>query len=86
MLTARQFRYPDSDQRKPPVPKVDEKPVMGLKTNKNFITENAVQNIMAVPKKPEKAYVDTCKGDKHSLIPSGLEPVFLHKKVMQNLH
>lgn len=74
------FQYPDSDQRKPPVPRHDDKPVMGLRTNKDFITENAVQNIMSVPKKPVKNYVDTRRGDKHSLIPSGLEPVYLNKK------
>jgi hypothetical protein len=53
---------------------------MGLRTTKNFITQNAVENIMAVPKKPQKVYVDTRRGDKHCLVPSGLEPVFLHKK------
>lgn len=63
------------------MPRHDEKPVMGLRTNKDFITENAVQNIMSVPKKPVKNYVDTRRGDKHSLIPSGLEPVYLNKKV-----
>lgn len=54
---------------------------MGLKTTKNFITTNAVQNITSVPKRPEKIYVDTKKGDKNYLEPSGLEPVYLHKKV-----
>jgi hypothetical protein len=81
LFLAKPFQYPDGDKRKPPVPKPDEKPVMGLRTNKNFITENAVQNIMSVPKKPEKAYIDTRNGDKHSLIPSGLEPIYLKKKV-----
>jgi hypothetical protein len=74
------FRYPDADARKPPVPRPDERPVMGLRTTKNYITENAVQNIMSVPRKPEKVYCDTRIGDKHSLIPSGLEPVYIHKK------
>ena len=54
---------------------------MGLKTNKNFITTNAVENITSVPKKPEKKFADTRIGDTHNLIPSGLEPVFVHKKV-----
>ena len=55
--------------------------MMGMKTNKNFITQNAVSNIMSVPKKPEKIFVDTNKGDKHSLIPSGLEPKYIHRDV-----
>jgi len=43
------FNYPE-DQRKVYVPKRDEKPVMGLKTSKNFITANAVEAILQVPK------------------------------------
>ncbi len=35
---------------RPPVPKKDEKPIMGLKSNKNFIVTNAVENILAAPK------------------------------------
>ena len=84
MLLDKAFRYPDTDHRKPPVPKPDDYPVMGLRTTKNFITENAVHNILAVPKKPEKTYVDTRNGAKHSLIPSGLEPVFINKKVCES--
>lgn len=75
------FKYPDSDHRKPAVPRVDEKPVMGLHTNKDYITQNAVENIMAVPRKPERKLVDTRNGDKMLLEPSGLEPIFLRKKV-----
>ena len=41
------FNYPE-DQRKVYVPKRDEKPVMGLKTSKNFITANAVEAILQV--------------------------------------
>jgi len=54
---------------------------MGLRTTRNYINDNAVENIKSVPPRPNKTYVDTRRGDKHSLIPSGLEPVYLHKKV-----
>lgn len=77
-----EFQYPDADRKRPDVPKKDDQPLMGLKTTKNFITTNAVQNITSVPKRPEKIYVDTKKGDKNYLEPSGLEPVYLHKKVI----
>lgn len=33
--------------RKPPIVKRSEKPIMGLKTNTNFIVSNAVENILA---------------------------------------
>eukprot|EP00906_Rhabdomonas_costata_P031472 RCo044447 len=39
---------------RPPVPKMSEKPVMGLVAEKNFIVSNAVDNILAVPKKTAK--------------------------------
>ncbi|CAD5121547.1 DgyrCDS10046 [Dimorphilus gyrociliatus] len=76
----KEFKYPDSDKRKPKIPPTDEKPVMGMRTTKNFITQNAVQNIMSVAKRPEKNYVDTRKGDAHALPPSGLEPKFINRK------
>ncbi len=75
------FAYPDADSKKPPVPRRDEAPVHGIRTTKNFITQNAVENIMSVSKRPDKKYVDTKKGDTQNLIPSGLEPTFVHKKV-----
>jgi hypothetical protein len=43
------FAYRDSDNRKPGVPKKDDKPVMGLQSTKNFVTANAVESILAVP-------------------------------------
>ena len=81
MRVAKQFKYPDSEQRKPPVPRPNDRPVMGLRTTKDYVTQNAVENIQSVARRPDKTYVDTRRGDKHSLIPSGLEPVYLHKKV-----
>lgn len=74
------FSYTDGERRKPNVPRKDDRPIMGLKTTKNFITQNAVENIMSVPRKAERNYVDTKKGDKRPLDPSGMEPKFVHKK------
>ncbi|XP_065054052.1 enkurin-like [Rhopilema esculentum] len=74
------FNYPDEERRKPAVPKHTEKPVMGLKSNRNFITNNAVDNIMSVPKKPVATFVDTRDGKKHELEPSGLVPKYIKKK------
>ncbi|CAD8059724.1 unnamed protein product [Paramecium primaurelia] len=44
----KQYKYPPSVR--PPVPKKDEKPIHGLKSNKNFIVTNAVENILSAPK------------------------------------
>jgi len=69
------------EPRKPPVPDpVKDRPLLGIKTNKNFISQNAVDTIMSVPKNPEKNVVDSRKGDKFSLDPSGLAPVYVKKK------
>jgi hypothetical protein len=76
-----QFSYPNVNNRKPPVPKHGDKPaIMGVKSNKNFITTNAVENIMSIPKKPEKKYADTKIGATHQLEPSGLTPKYRNKK------
>ena len=61
------FNRPNADQKRPSVPKRDEKPVMGLKSNKNFIHTNAVENIMSVAKKPQPKYVDTPGGTTNNL-------------------
>jgi len=36
--------------KKPGVPKMDDKPIQGLVSDKNFIVANAVENILAAPK------------------------------------
>ncbi len=43
-------RHSDSS-KKPAIPAMSDKPVMGLKTDKNFVVANAVENILAVSKK-----------------------------------
>lgn len=73
------FKYPD-EKKRPPVPSKTEHPVMGIQTKKNFLHKNAVETIMAVPKKPQPIFVDTKKGDKYLLEASGLVPKYLKKK------
>lgn len=40
-------KYQREGDKKPAVPKKDEKPIMGLVSDKNFIVANAVENILA---------------------------------------
>ena len=80
-IAEKPFAYPDAEHRKPLVPRKNEQPIIGLKTTKDFIKLNAVDNIMSVAKKPAKNFVDTKKGDKQPLETSGLEPKYVHKKV-----
>ena len=77
------FKYSE-EGRRPAVPKQNEKPMMGSKTTKNFVTQNAVENIMSVPKKPEKNMVDTRNGHVMPLEESGLQPKYRDRKVSSN--
>ena len=79
-IIEKDFIYPDEEQRRPYVPKHTEKPLMGIKSNKNFINANAVENIMSVPKKPMANFADTRNGSIHPLQPSGLTPKYTKKK------
>jgi len=45
------FERQDQSKR-PAVPRQEEKPVMGLTTEKNFVVANAVEAILAAPKRP----------------------------------
>jgi hypothetical protein len=61
-------------QVKPPVPRRDEKPIMNLVSSKNFVTANAVENILAAPKKVGQEVKDYLgKAD------YGKVPQYLHK-------
>ena len=58
----RNFSY-DCRHKKDSVPKVNERPVHGLKSNKNFIVTNAIENILSAAKKSEEAEDWTKKKD-----------------------
>merc|ERR1711939_1053105 len=59
-------------KEKPPVPRRDEKPVMGLVSQKNYITANAVDNILAVPKKPVSNEVNYLQKQDYGQVPQYL--------------
>lgn len=54
---------------------------MGTKTTKNFVSQNAVDAILTVPRQPERNVVDARNGHKFLVDPSGLQPVFVKKRV-----
>ena len=60
---------------KPGVPRRDEKPVMGLVSQKNYITANAVDNILAVPKKPASNEVNYLAKQDYGQVPQYLSRV-----------
>merc|ERR1711977_355522 len=59
----------------PAVPSRDDEPVLGLVTSKNFITRNAVENILAVPKKTDVRQVSYVNKKGYGKVPAYLEKV-----------
>ncbi|XP_051872413.1 enkurin [Pristis pectinata] len=82
---SKEQKLPEREPYKVPVDGVktsipSEKPLMGLQTKKNFVEANIAEVKMSVPKKPVPIYVDTRRGNKNLLEPSGLLPTLLHRK------
>lgn len=70
---AKDFKY--NDTRKSKVPDKRERPVMGIKTSKNFITANAVEAILQVPKVVDNGELNYMKKEDFGKIPSYLNEV-----------
>ena len=66
--TLKKFIYTDEIKR-PAVPKKDEKPIMGLVSDKNYIVANAVENILAAPKLPPNNDRDYLKKKNFGKVP-----------------
>jgi hypothetical protein len=73
MRTKGSFKY--KDQQKEQVPDRRERPVMGIKTTKNFITANAVEAILQVPKVVENVELNYMKKEDFGKVPSYLAEV-----------
>ena len=57
------------------VPKISEKPIMGLVSDKNFIVSNAVENILAAPKLPGNSNRDFLKKKNYGKVPRYLQTI-----------
>ena len=64
LFTGDNYKRPNVKDKIANVPCAKDAPVMGSKTMKNFITQNAVENIGSVPRRPAHLTVDTKGGDK----------------------
>lgn len=67
------FRY--DDQRRPAVPAREDKPVMGLRSNKNFITANAVGAILQVPPATDLGQPNYLRKEDYGRVPVYLQQV-----------
>ena len=57
------------------MPKKDEKPIMGLVSDKNFIVSNAVENILAAPNLPANSNKDYLKKKNYGKVPKYLQKI-----------
>lgn len=63
------------EKRRAPVPKKDEKPLMGFTSDKNYIVSNAVENILAAPKVKENNSKDYTKKKDYGKTPKYLQKI-----------
>merc|ERR1711988_839210 len=69
------FEYSQTMPPKPRPPRANDRPVQGLVTSKNFITCNAVENILAVPKRTDVRQVSYMNKKGYGKVPAYLEKV-----------
>lgn len=63
------------DKLKPALPSKDDKPIMNLVTSKNFIVANAVENILAAPKKVPNDEKDFLNKEDFGKVPAYLNKI-----------
>jgi len=61
--------------KKPAVPRITEKPIMNLVSSKNFVTANAVENILAAPKKVGTEVKDYLHKEDYGKVPQYLQKI-----------
>eukprot|EP00759_Apiculatamorpha_spiralis_P028530 PhF_6_TR31122/c0_g1_i1/m.45554 len=77
---ASQQPFHREEAKKPPVPAREDKPIMGLKTEKNFVVSNAVECILSVPKKKPVQQTTSLAKATYGTVPKYIE------KAKEELH
>jgi len=62
-------------KNKPSIPAKDDKPIMNLVSSKNFVVANAVETILAAPKKTTQATKDYLHKEDYGKVPKYLEHI-----------
>ena len=68
-------KFERGQPKKEPIPKREEKPIMGLVSDKNFIVSNAVENILAAPVLPKNNDKDYLKKRNYGKVPKYLQKI-----------
>ena len=72
--------HQDCKIKKPPIPSINERPIQGIKSNKNFILSNAVDNILMKPKKFRNNSCEDIHHKYYGKIPDYLKKFRLEKE------
>ena len=70
-----EHKFTYSGDRRPHVPAKTEKPVMGITSSKNFVTANAVEAILMVPKNTAKPELNYLEKEDYGQVPEYLKHV-----------
>merc|ERR1711937_396466 len=62
-------------KNKPQIPKLDDKPIMNLVSSKNFIVANAVEVILAAPRKSSQTSKDYLHKEEYGKVPKYLDSI-----------
>jgi len=62
-------------KNKPQIPKLDDKPIMNLVSSKNFIVANAVEVILAAPRKSSQTTKDYLHKEEYGKVPKYLDSI-----------
>ena len=77
-----------TERKKPPIPSTDDRPIMGLKTCKNFIVSNATQAIIQEPRKLKSKEELFLEKETYGKVPSYLlkvkEDIQREKEIVEN--
>lgn len=68
-------KFERAGAKKVAVPLKEEKPIMGLVSDKNFIVSNAVENILAAPKLPSNSNRDFLKKKNYGKVPKYMQTI-----------
>ena len=68
-------KFERAGAKKVNVPLKEEKPIMGLVSDKNFIVSNAVENILAAPKLPSNSNKDFLKKKNYGKVPKYMQTI-----------
>lgn len=62
-------------KNKPQIPKLEDKPIMNLVSGKNFVVANAVEVILAAPKRPSMTSKDYLHKEDYGMVPRYLKSI-----------